>query len=120
MQALEVPEQLARARACSGVVLFTLRFRSDLNLNLHLHDDVQWWRLRLTARTSRLALQATFHSRAFIDDHAKKRVVELVLSSWRAHPRPYGAPFAQLQVAVRGARSSSPTPSRARNAIDVV
>lgn len=46
----------------------------------------------------------TFHSHPFIGDSAKDKVVELVrvLSSWQPRSRLYVAPFAQVQVALKG------------------
>jgi thiamine biosynthesis protein ThiI len=49
-------------------------------------------------------LYVTFHSHPFIGDSAKDKVIELVrvLSAWQPRSRLYVAPFADVQVAVKG------------------
>lgn len=50
----------------------------------------------------------TFHSHPFIGDSAKDKVIELVrvLSCWQPRSRLFVAPFAQVQVAVKGVSAS--------------
>jgi len=54
-------------------------------------------------------LFVTFHSHPFIGDSAKDKVIELVrvLSAWQPRSRLYVAPFADAQVAIKGAAANS-------------